>query len=112
VDADSPWEVAQEIIRAARGGNPLAISALQDSFFYLGIGIVTLINILNLRLVILGGGIVNGFPEGVEIVRTVIRERGRVGIREKVEVDRPYFTDLPHLVGANVLIEQHLQRTS
>ncbi len=108
LSADNPWEIAQEVIVAARAGHPLALTVLQDSFFYLGIGIVTLISALNLRLVVLGGGIVNGFPEGVDIVRSVVRERGRIGVRDKLEIDFAQLTDQPHIVGANFLIDHYL----
>ncbi len=108
LQADNPWAVAQEVIAAARAGHPLALTVLQDSFFYLGIGIVTLISALNLRLVVLGGGIVNGFPEGVDIVRSVVRERGRVGVRDQLEIDFAQLTELPHIVGANFLIDHYL----
>lgn len=108
--ADSPWQVAQDVITAARSGHGRARQALEESFFYLGVGIVTLINALNLRLIVLGGGIVNGFPEGIEIVRRVVSERGRVGTRDKLEIDFAQLTDLPHIVGANFLIDQYLAR--
>lgn len=106
----NPWALAQEVIENARQGGTLAVRALEDSFHYLGLGIVTLTNILNLRLVILGGGIVEGWSQGIDIVRAVVRERGRVGIRERLELDRPGLNELPYLVGANVLITNYLEK--
>ena len=36
-----------------------------------------MVNLLNPRLVILGGGIINGWPEAIEIVRNVVYEKAR-----------------------------------
>ncbi len=53
---------ARAIGDAARAGEPLALEAWRQSGFYLGVGIGSLLNILNPELVILGGGVFKSAP--------------------------------------------------
>ncbi len=72
---------AELVIERARAGHQKAIAALQEAFTYLGLGIINLINLLNPRLIVLGGGIISAWPEGVEIARQVMLEGARVEAR-------------------------------
>ena len=53
---------AREIGLAARGGDRLALEAFQNAGHYLGIGIGSLLNLLNPEIVILGGGVFKSAP--------------------------------------------------
>ncbi|OGO07953.1 MAG: hypothetical protein A2Y92_02210 [Chloroflexi bacterium RBG_13_57_8] len=47
---------AQMVGQAARGGDPLALDVISRAAYYLGIGMVNIVNIFNPEMVILGGG--------------------------------------------------------
>ncbi len=111
VDADREavsWSEAERVIKAAKEGHAAALEALHRAFRYLGLGVVNLANILNPRLIILGGGIVAGWPEGVDIVREVVRTRARTVIRDRLVIDRPVLGEEAALVGASILVENSL----
>ncbi|NLZ94104.1 MAG: ROK family protein [Firmicutes bacterium] len=50
---------AKEVFTAAAQNDQLAQNIIKKAFFYLGIGIVNIINLLNPSAIVLGGGIIN-----------------------------------------------------
>ena len=48
---------AQLLIEQARAGHAQAREALTEAFIYLGVGLTSLVNLLNPRMIVLGGGI-------------------------------------------------------
>jgi len=60
---------------AARRGDELAIAILRRTGHYLGIGLANLINTLNPRKIILGGGVTGAADMFLEPIHTTIHER-------------------------------------
>ena len=104
-DMDGPWTVAQQVIAAAHGGHPDAREVVETAFYYLGLGVTNLVNILNVRMVILGGGIIEGWPTGLDTVRAIVRERARLLIRDRVQIERPAMGNAASTAGALLLIQ-------
>lgn len=52
---------AQQIYDAGMGGDELALEVFRRMGVYLGIGLANLINILNPEMIVIGGGVVNGW---------------------------------------------------
>ena len=67
-------------------------------------------NILNPKLIILGGGIVFGWPDGLQIVRDTIKARARTVARDRLEIDFPLLGDKAGLYGAARLVELELDK--
>jgi predicted NBD/HSP70 family sugar kinase len=55
-------EALDAVLRQAEGGSPLALAAFGETGRWLGIGLAGLINVLNPRLVILGGRLGPAYP--------------------------------------------------
>ncbi len=91
---------AEGTIRAARRGNRSAQLALEDAFMYLGLGIANLVNMMNPRLVILGGGLMTGWPSAIERVGQIVKARSRLVARDRVEIDAPLLGDEAFAIGA------------
>lgn len=91
---------AEGTIRAARRGNRSAQLALEDAFMYLGVGIADLVNMVNPRLVILGGGLITGWPSAIERVGQIAKARSRLVARDRVEIDAPALGDEAFAIGA------------
>jgi hypothetical protein len=64
--------------------------------------------LLNVPLVILGGGIVTAWPEGVAVAHAVVRQRGRAVIRERLQIETALLGDTAGLVGAAALVARAL----
>lgn len=91
---------AEGTIRAARQGNQSAQLALEDAFMYLGVGIANLVNMVNPRLVILGGGLMTGWPSAIERVGQIVKARSRLVARDRVQIDAPALGDEAFAIGA------------
>ena len=102
--ACAPWTPAEKVIRAAKAGNMMAKDALEKSFLILGIAITNLANILNPRLIILGGGIITGWPEGLYTVRETVNGRARSVVRDRLVIDFPTLGEKAGLYGAARLV--------
>ncbi|MDH7602285.1 MAG: ROK family protein [Armatimonadota bacterium] len=97
----SPEELTAELVaRAASQGDPFASSVWQECMHNLGIGIANVVNILNPRLVILGGGVTKAGSLLFEPVRRVVRERAMPALAADVEVVPAKNGDLVGLMGA------------
>ncbi|MDO9545889.1 MAG: ROK family protein [Pelolinea sp.] len=99
------WSLARKVIEAAHAGNSKAIDAMNTSFYHLGLAITNLVNILNPRLIILGGGIVSGWPNGLQVVRETVNTRARTVVRDRLEIDISMLGDKAGLYGAARLVE-------
>lgn len=106
------WVDAEVLINAARSGHTKAIEELQISFYYLGLGVVNLVNLFNPRLVILGGGILDGWPEGIDIVSSVVRNHARSIVRDHLLIERPVLGARAGLVGASFLLQDRVPSPS
>jgi glucokinase len=53
---------AQTVYEAATEGDPTALEILRQTGFYLGVGVANLLNTLAPEIVILGGGVMQGWP--------------------------------------------------
>jgi len=95
---------AESVISAAKAGHQAARAALEDASTYLGVGIANLVNLLNPRLVLLGGGLMVGWPLAIERVREVVYARSRPVAREGVEIDTPTLGDDAFAFGSARLV--------
>jgi glucokinase len=100
------WSVAEAVINAAKRGNKDAIKEIGDAFYYLGVGVVNLVNTINPSMVILGGGILEGWPEGIDIVRDIARKHTRSVVKERITIERPSLGGRAGLVGAAFLLQE------
>jgi len=68
--SQEPGDITSEqVYRAAREGNAAAIRAMQSMGRSLGIGIANLINIFNPEMVVIGGGVMDGWDLFIDATR-------------------------------------------
>lgn len=106
-----PWTEAATVIVAAREGQERALAVMDEAFRYLGLGIAALVNILNPRLVILGGGIIDAWPQGVTTVRDEVCRLAATLIRDRLQVESWRLGEAAGLVGAFRLVGDMLRQT-
>ncbi|MBN2396176.1 MAG: ROK family protein [Candidatus Atribacteria bacterium] len=75
----------REIIEAAQTGDNLAILLLNDLGYYLGFGLVNLVNIFNPELIILGGGLIHADKFFTKQAIEILNEK-RMPLRNKIRV--------------------------
>lgn len=94
----------QDIRAAAEGGDPVARTALEKAGRMLGLGIATLVNLLNPRLVILSGEGTLAGPLRWEAAIASVRERCYAGIDRNVDFFVDSVDDVAWARGAAAVV--------
>ncbi|MBI3287221.1 MAG: ROK family protein [Chloroflexi bacterium] len=99
------------VTEAAAQGDHLAQEILEQASYYLGIGIATLLNLLNPQLIILGGGVALSGRLPDEPMWRAIQEHALPSIRRGVEIKYAALGDDAGLLGASVIAFEELERS-
>lgn len=65
---------AFEVVKAAKAQDPLALHIIDDAIAALAAGMVSLANAFNPERIILGGGVIDGFPKLIEKVSLIVHQ--------------------------------------
>ncbi len=81
---------ADLVFKAAGEGDPAAMRVVDTAVEYLGIGVANVINVFNLEVVVLAGGMAAAGSQILDPVREVVRQRARQPLveRSRVELSR------------------------
>jgi len=74
------------IAEAANAGDPFACQVMEETGRYLGVGIATLVNLLNPDLVIIGGGVILAGAPLLESARHVVKLRALAASGRRVRI--------------------------
>lgn len=86
-EAGAPERVgAEAVARAYRRGDPLAGQIVLDVGRDLGAGLVGIVNAFNPRRLVLGGGVVEGIPDLVEVAARHLRVHALAACLEDLEI--------------------------
>ncbi|MGC8862130.1 MAG: ROK family protein [Armatimonadota bacterium] len=97
----SPEDVTAEMVaRGAREGDEFCLAVWTECMRNLGIGVANIVNILNPKLVILGGGVTKAGDMLFEPVRRVAMERAMPALAAGVEIVPAANGELMGLMGA------------
>jgi glucokinase len=77
-------QTAEMIFEAGQQGDELALEIFRRMGVYLGIGLANLINILNPEIIVLGGGVVNGWALFEKHMHQQVEERAFPLLRVKI----------------------------
>ena len=91
---------ASAVTRCARAGDPFAVALMRETGEWLGAGVVALVNVLNPGRVLLGGGVVEGWPALVGQVRMAVRRGAQPPAARAVRIGRGRLGSLAQVVGA------------
>lgn len=91
---------AEKVYEAGLQGDELALSVFDRVGKYLGVGLVTLINLFNPEIIVIGGGVVNGWPLFEKPMREEITARAFKAQIGKVKIVRAECGDNAGLLGA------------
>jgi glucokinase len=99
--AGAPESLTAEVMAQARSANdPMALRFVEETGRLLGAGLVSFVNGLNPRRIILGGGVMDGFPELLELAQAVVRDRALPAALEGLEIVRAELGNYAPVVGA------------
>ncbi len=97
---DTKWDNAALVFKAGREGNAKAITAIEEGFKYLAHGLAIAATVTNPKLFLLGGGILNAWPEGLRIVEKTFREVSSVPFKDETVFALTQLKDDASFAGA------------
>lgn len=91
---------AKSIFAAGVKGDDLALEIFRRMGVYLGIGLANLINILNPEMIVIAGGVVNGWDLFAKHMMQQVEERAFPLLAARVKIERAKCGDDAGLLGA------------
>jgi len=91
---------SEAIFRAGKDQDGLALEVFKRMGVYLGIGIANLINILNPEMIVIGGGVANGWELFEKSMRQQVAERAFPLLAARVQIVQAECGDDAGLLGA------------
>ncbi len=101
---------ARHVIEAARAGDPVARDILLEAGEILGEALVGIVNLLNPRLIVVGGGIGESADMLVARAAEVIAEKALEGRRDVAVVQAMLSNDAGILGAAALAFDEHDRR--
>ena len=102
---DTKWDNAALVFKAGREGNAKAMTAIEEGFKYLGRGLAIAATVTNPKLFVLGGGILNAWPEGLQIVENTFREVSSVPFKDETDFALTQLKEDASFAGAFGLLK-------
>lgn len=93
------------VAKAAEAGDPVAKRIFEIMGEYIGMGLVSVINLLNPEKVIVGGGVAESGDLLLEPIRKTVKARAMVVQRESVEIVPAQLGNSAGVIGASMLVE-------
>lgn len=93
------------VAKAAEAGDPVAKRIFEKTGYYIGMGLVSVINLLNPEKVIIGGGVAEAGDLLLEPIRKTIKERAMVIAGSTVEIVPAELGNSAGVIGASMLVE-------
>lgn len=98
----------QDVFALANRGNARAVRFWRETATHIGNALVGVINLLNPRLVIIGGGIANNYKFMGKTIQKVIRRRALKVQRDMVKIVRARLGDDAGILGAHILVKESI----
>ena len=101
---DHAWNITYDMTKQVYDeGNPAALEVVGEAGQILGHQIANLANLLNPRMIILGGGTIYTFPEMVDMVRQQVQNNSMPIISQELTVDQSALGPDAPVLGAALL---------
>jgi len=103
---------AVTVSQAYRGGDLVSRLLVEETGRYLAAGVVSIVNAFNPCLVILGGGVIEGLPELIQIVKDIVPTMALEAAVEKLQIVKAALGADAGVIGAATLAQQLVTKTS
>ena len=90
----------REIFEAAEGGDAFASAMFEETGHLLGVGLVSLVNVMNVQVIALCGGLAQAGERLFGPARRTFEARGTVGVKEHVRIVPGMLGDDAGILGA------------
>jgi glucokinase len=96
---------AATVSRAYREGDLLARRLVEETGRYLAAGVVSIVNVFNPCVMVLGGGVIEGIPELIQIVKDIVPTMALEASVEKLEIVKAALGADAGVIGAAALAQ-------
>jgi glucokinase len=93
------------VSEAAKAGDPVAITIFRIMAEYIGIGLASVVNLLNPERIIIGGGVADAGDLLMKPLVETLKSRAMKIAGDKVEVVPAQLGNTAGVIGASLLIE-------
>ncbi|MBO5385907.1 ROK family protein [bacterium] len=93
------------VAKAAEAGDPVAKRIFEKMGYYIGMGLTSVINLLNPEKIIIGGGVAECGDLLLDPIRRTINDRAMKVQREAVEIVPAELGNSAGVIGASMLVE-------
>lgn len=93
------------VAKAAEAGDPVAKRIFEKMGYYIGMGLTSVINLLNPEKIIIGGGVAECGDLLLDPIRRTINDRAMKVQRESVEIVPAELGNSAGVIGASMLVE-------
>lgn len=100
------------ITEAIKNNDKAAIEIFRNVGYYLGIGLTNVMNLLDIRLIIIGGGLSLSHPLLFDYAKETISKRAMPSIAEHFEIRKAKFLKDAGIIGAGLLGKRLLRNNS
>lgn len=97
------------LAQAHRQGDPLARRLIEEAGAYLAAGVVGIVNSCSPRLVVLGGGVIEGFPGLIPMVDQHVQRRGLTAAVKGLKVVAAVLGNKAGVIGAAAMARMYHQ---
>ncbi len=97
---------AATVSQAYHEGDLLARRLVEETGRYLAAGVVSIVNAFNPCLLVLGGGVIEGIPELIPIVKDVVQSRALEAATEKLKIVNATLGGDAGAIGAATLAQK------
>jgi glucokinase len=94
------------VTELAHDGDPVARDAIETVGRALGVGLASLVNVLNPEVIVIGGGVIAAGEMLLEPARREMRERALVPARDAVRIVAAEFGDQAGMIGAALMARE------
>ena len=100
-----------EIVKAAKNGDKLAVTLLEETGEYLGVGIADLVNLFNPALIVIGGEIVQAGDIVLDSIKRSARAKsvGTCFQSTKIRFSTLHQESAPSLGAATMILHKHFE---
>jgi glucokinase len=91
---------AETVGQAFHDGDTLACRIIEETGVYLAAGAVSIINSFNPCVLVLGGGVIEGVPELIEVVDRIVKQRSLEAAVEKLRIVKATLGSDAGVIGA------------
>lgn len=95
--------------RAYHEGDLLAKRLIEETGQYLAAGVVSIVNAFNPCIVVLGGGVVEGIPELIQIVKDIVPAMALEAAVEKLQIVKATLGGDAAVIGAAALAQKAIR---